>query len=94
MGAGSKTTCSVPVGTGFGSKQNGFCVKSNGGDQNSGVVKLDSTNCNTEACHQACLKKCALFMQSSPVRTLLQVLQATGSSMADVPELDVAIRRP
>ena len=34
----------VPARVEFGARETGFCVKSNGGDQNSGVIKLDSVN--------------------------------------------------
>merc|ERR1712174_113317 len=36
--------------------EGGFCVKSNGSDQNSGVVKLNSKNVKTAAQKAACLK--------------------------------------
>lgn len=41
-------------------RENGFCVKSNGADQNSGVVKIDSlSNYGTsEEARHACLAKC------------------------------------
>jgi len=38
--------------------QQGFCVKSNGWDQNSGVIKLDSNGGHSEARHKECWAKC------------------------------------
>jgi len=38
--------------------QQGFCVKSNGGDQNSGVIKLDSNGGYSEARRDECYWKC------------------------------------
>jgi len=40
------------------SKEVGFCVKQDGGDQNSGVVKLNSVDGNTLKSQQDCLKLC------------------------------------
>ena len=39
-------------------KERGFCVLSNGRDQNSGVIKLDNVNGNTAHQQAKCLKKC------------------------------------
>jgi len=39
-------------------KQAGFCVKQNGGDQNSGVVKLNSLDGKTLKSQEDCLKLC------------------------------------
>jgi len=39
-------------------KENGFCVKANGGDQNSGVNKLNSDNCDSSTCQADCLARC------------------------------------
>jgi hypothetical protein len=45
---------------GFGSKQDGFCVKANGRDQNSGVIKLDSIDYYDQGdLHKQCLEMCA-----------------------------------
>ena len=38
--------------------EKGFCVKPNGGDQNSGVVKLNSVDGNTAQAQATCLKLC------------------------------------
>ena len=39
-------------------KENGFCVKSNGGDQNSGVIKVNSVDGNTAQVQATCLSAC------------------------------------
>jgi len=41
--------------------EGGFCVLSNGADQNSGVVKLDSINGNNGKAKNACLQKCLKY---------------------------------
>ena len=38
--------------------EKGFCVDSNGGDQNSGVIKLSSVDGDTEQARATCLKLC------------------------------------
>ena len=38
--------------------ETGFCVKADGGDQNSGVTKLDYINRNTLESQQECFKLC------------------------------------
>ena len=38
--------------------ENGFCVKSNGHDQNSGVVKLNNVDGNTVKHQASCLDMC------------------------------------
>lgn len=43
----------------FGDEQAGFCVKPNGQDQNSGVIKLMSGDHNSDAKKLECLKACA-----------------------------------
>jgi len=47
--------------TEFGAKQNGFCVKANGGDQNSGVYRIEYGDFNTPEKQERCLKMCAMF---------------------------------
>jgi hypothetical protein len=47
--AGGVKTCPI---------EKGFCVKSNGGDQNAGVIKLDSLDGNTAGRQASCLKRC------------------------------------
>jgi len=45
---------------GFGAKQNGFCVRSNGSDQNSGVKKLHTMDYYDKGdLHKQCLEMCA-----------------------------------
>jgi len=45
---------------GFGAKQNGFCVRSNGSDQNAGVEKLHTMDYYDEGDrHKQCLEMCA-----------------------------------
>ena len=39
-------------------RENGFCVLSNGGDQNSGVIKINSIDGNTDSAQAECLKRC------------------------------------
>jgi len=39
-------------------KEKGFCVLSNGADQNSGVIKLDSVDGNSVGQQQSCLSRC------------------------------------
>ena len=39
-------------------KENGFCVSCNGKYQNSGVIKVNSKNGNTELAQTECLKHC------------------------------------
>ena len=39
-------------------KERGYCVQPNGDDQNSGVLKVNSLDGNTQEHQQACLKKC------------------------------------
>ena len=41
--------------------ENGFCVKSNGHDQNSGVVKLNSVDGNTVKHQKSCLDTCLAY---------------------------------
>ena len=38
--------------------EKGFCVLPNGGDQNSGVIKLNSVDGNTQQAQSTCLKLC------------------------------------
>jgi len=40
-------------------REDGFCVKSNGADQNSGVIKKNSNQGNKVAAQEACLKICS-----------------------------------
>ena len=40
-------------------------AQSNGGDQNNGVIKLDSVDGKTDAAKQACLQKCLKYTSSS-----------------------------
>jgi hypothetical protein len=47
--------------TGFGKRQNGFCVKSGGQDENSGVVKLDGGNYKSDEKVQQCWDRCASY---------------------------------
>ena len=58
VGKGSKATCTIPTGNGFSNKQNGYCVKSNGRDQNSGVYKLRGGNYNSRSKQKECLARC------------------------------------
>merc|ERR1711881_806347 len=46
--------------------EGGFCVKSNGSDQNSGVFKLNSKNVKTSAQKAACLKLCQQYKKKKP----------------------------
>jgi len=45
----------------FGDKQDGFCVKSGGGNQNSGVYRISSGDVNTPEKESLCLQQCAAF---------------------------------
>ncbi len=38
--------------------EQGFCVKNNGVDQNSGVIKINGKDGNTENAQQTCLEEC------------------------------------
>jgi len=51
------TVISEPFGQ-FCPKENGFCIKSNGVDQNEGVIKLNDVDINTPELQAACLSKC------------------------------------
>ena len=42
-------------------KENGFCVLPNGGDQNSGVIKLDAVDGNTAQQQAKCLAMCRAY---------------------------------
>ena len=39
-------------------KESGYCVLSNGADQNSGVIKVNSVDGNTQGAQAECLKHC------------------------------------
>ena len=41
--------------------QNGYCVKQNNGDQNSGVIKINNLNIKSQTLKYDCLKKCHLY---------------------------------
>jgi len=48
---------------GFGSKEDGFCVKADNRDQNSGVIKLSSIDTDDEGdLHKKCLEMCATYI--------------------------------
>ena len=42
-------------------KEKGYCLKSKNRDQNSGVIKFDGFEGNTEERHEKCLAKCQSF---------------------------------
>lgn len=46
-------------------KENGYCVRPNGWDQNSGVIKLDSVDGNTEKQQASCLARCHTYAQAT-----------------------------
>ena len=46
-------------------KENGFCVKSNGLDQNSGVIKLNNLDGNTFERQAACLRLCSVYQKAT-----------------------------
>jgi len=52
---------SEPKANEFGGKQAGFCVRSDGQDQNSGVYKLESGDFDGPELQAYCLQKCAEF---------------------------------
>ena len=55
--------------------EKGFCVQSNGADQNSGVIKFNSIDGNTLEQQEDCLKKCA----SHPDATGCEVIWNQGN---------------
>ena len=46
-------------------KENGFCVTSNGRDQNSGVIKLNSLDGNTAVRQARCLRLCHAYKRTT-----------------------------
>ena len=42
----------------FCQREDGFCVLPNGGDQNSGVIKINGIDGNTKAAREECLRLC------------------------------------
>merc|ERR1712232_1513540 len=50
----------------FGPEQDGFCVKANGGDQNSGVKKVLTGNYGkTNESKQLCLEECSKYPEAT-----------------------------
>lgn len=45
--------------------ENGFCVLPSGGDQNSGVIKVNSEDGNTDDAQKTCLKACIEYEGST-----------------------------
>jgi len=66
-----KTSCDAFCGCAKSAMQAGFCVKGNGADQNSGVVKLNSVNVNTADERNECYDLC---MDSSEKVTGCEVI--------------------
>jgi len=51
-------------------REQGFCVKANGADQNSGVIKINSAQGNSAAAQNECLKKCLAYKGATGCETI------------------------
>merc|ERR1712113_352910 len=59
--------------------QKGYCVKVDNGDQNSGVIKLDSLNGNSKMRGMECYQKCKEYAMAADKKTGCELIWDQGN---------------